>query len=174
MSNYQAVYAQLNRSMRSFAGLVSIERRRVGALDSRALPVAQLVLQLVELAMQRGDLGLEPPHALQQVGRSGAGHDRWRRLVVVEGDADLETRSPLHLGPIGLVLVGDMELDNLRDRDRVGDLELGALAGNVAHQAIEAGTPIVEIQSPLQEASLTQECAAFIGGGRHGRFRIAG
>jgi len=88
--------------------------------------------------------------------------------------ADLEARAPLHLGPVGLVLVGDMELDKFRDCDRVGDLELGALAGNIAHQAIEAGTPIVEIQSPLQEASLTQECAAFIGGGRHGRFRIAG
>ena len=91
-------------------------------------------------------------------GESAANHIR------VEGDANLEARPPLHLGPVGLVFVGDIKLDDLGDRDRIGDLELGALVGNIAHQAIEAGAPIVEIQAPLQKASLTQERAAFVGG----------
>src|SRR5262245_60186259 len=112
--------------------------------------------------MQRSNLGLQPAHALSQVGWRGPRYDRGRLLIAVERDAQLEAGAPLHLGAIGLVLVGDMELDDLRDGDRIRDLELGALARNVAHEAIEARAPVVEVEAALQEASLARALAAFI------------
>src|SRR5262245_5346637 len=112
--------------------------------------------------MERRDLGLQPPHALGQVGRCGPRYDRGRLLIAVERDADHKTRSPLHLGAVGLVLVGNMELDDLRYGNRIRDLELRTLARDVAHQTIEARAPIVEIEATLQEASLARTCAAFI------------
>src|SRR5215510_4750358 len=131
-------------------------------LNPRAFALTQLVLQLVDLAMKRSDLGLEPAYALGQIGRRGTRHDRGGLLVVVERDAELKAGPPLHLGAIGLVLVGDVELDDLRDGDRIRDLELGAGARNVAYQAIEARAPVVEIEAALQETSLARTHAAFI------------
>src|SRR4029453_12834906 len=131
-------------------------------LNPRAFALAQLVLQLVDLAMKRSDLGLEPAHAFGQVGRRGTRHDRRGLLVVVERDAELKACAPLHLGAIGLVLVGDMELDDLRDGDRIRDLELGTGPRNGAPEAIEARAPVVEIEAALQEASLARTYAAFI------------
>src|SRR5262249_25408781 len=135
-------------------------------LRIRAEPLAQLVLQVVDLALERHQFAFEPEHTAGQIGGRDR-HDRGPFALLAEGHAHLVVGPPLYPGAEGLILAPDVELDNLGQRGILRDLELGPEFGEVAHQTVEARASLVEEDASLQEALLAHARAALLRGGPH-------
>ena len=60
--------------------------------------------------------------------------------------------APLYVGAQRLLLLWDVEIDDIRDRDGAGEDQARAFLGDVADQAIGRRAAIVEIDATAQEA----------------------
>src|SRR5207245_1207495 len=64
--------------------------------------------------------------------------------------------APVQPDAMNLVLAGKVKLDHIGYGDIVREHQLGAVFGNVAHEAIDAGALVVIIDAPLQKALLAR------------------
>src|SRR6185312_15014138 len=90
---------------------------------------------------------------------TAAFHFRPESRLLCPTDAKLIAFAPLCLGAEVLVLVGKIELERIRQRDAFRYLQPRALFGDVPHDAIHAGQPVVEIDPPLDEGLVADQRA---------------
>jgi hypothetical protein len=115
-------------------------------------------LELLDNALETGDLHFELGDAFGQIARFSGGVDL-RGLR--EGDAHLLAVAPDDMGAQRLFFLRNVEVEHVRSRHSIGKNQPRAIGRDIADQAIDDIAAVVEIDHAAQKAFLAGDLAAF-------------